>query len=243
MSDGLPPALDVVPGERLTDPGWLGDRIAATGRYYRTPDRGVAATLWWYSSSFVLLGPTLHALALFGVATRIDPGQLRLQLTPYGPLGRVLSRDEPVDGGAEGLGRHLDAALSAVIDPLVEVAGVRPQRLWAIAVDSAANRLLNERRPDLAGPVAAASRWLRPAPRFVDVVPGPVDSAADSAVDSTVDSAVDSAVPAQRFVRRGSCCLIFRIPGESVCASCPRQRPEDRAERLAAQARYLRGLG
>jgi ferric iron reductase protein FhuF len=55
----------------------------------------------------------------------------------------------------------------------------------------------------LAAPLAAAVGAPLPVPRYVDV---------------------DGA----RFTRRASCCLLYRVPHEPMCTSCPRRPPTER---------------
>jgi hypothetical protein len=55
----------------------------------------------------------------------------------------------------------------------------------------------------LAAPLAEAVGPPLPAPRYVDV-------------------------RGARFTRRASCCLLYRIPHEPLCTSCPRRPPEQR---------------
>jgi ferric iron reductase protein FhuF len=88
---------------------------------------------------------------------------------------------------------------------------MRERPLWAIATDSVANRLLAlgravgdvARATALAAPLAAAVGAPLPVPRYVDV----------------------GGVP---FTRRASCCLLYRVPHEPMCISCPRRPPEER---------------
>ncbi|HVD26925.1 MAG TPA: (2Fe-2S)-binding protein, partial [Mycobacteriales bacterium] len=83
--------------------------------------------------------------------------------------------------------------------------------LWAIATDSVANRLLALGRAvgdvpaatALAAPLAAAVGAPLPVPRYVDV-------------------------DGVRFTRRASCCLLYRMPHEPMCTSCPRRPPTER---------------
>jgi ferric iron reductase protein FhuF len=88
---------------------------------------------------------------------------------------------------------------------------MRQRPLWAIATDSLANRLLALGRAagDVAGatrlaaPLAEAMGSPLPRPRYVDV-------------------------RGTRFTRRASCCLLYRIPHQPLCTSCPRRPPEER---------------
>ncbi|MGX5657768.1 (2Fe-2S)-binding protein, partial [Geodermatophilus nigrescens] len=52
-------------------------------------------------------------------------------------------------------------------------------------------------------PVAAAVGHPMPAPRYTDV-------------------------GGTRFVRRASCCLLVRLPGQPMCTACPARAPEHR---------------
>jgi ferric iron reductase protein FhuF len=66
----------------------------------------------------------------------------------------------------------------------------------------------------LAGPLAAAVGTPLPAPRYVDV-------------------------GGARFTRRASCCLLYRVPHEPMCTSCPRRPPAERAILLEDTAARL----
>lgn len=223
--DGLPPAPVTLPGSLLTDESWLAERVDQTGRQFGCAERRTNATLWWYSASVVLLGPVVHALVAGGTAGALTPSSLRFTLRFNGYLERVIPGPD-LDPGPAALGRHLDDVLARVIEPLARTGRASERSLWAIAADSLAIRVLAEtavspggtdRAPELATAVAEASLRLRPLPRYQDVR-GRSDG------------------PARRYVRRGSCCLLFRVP-DGLCISCPKQTPADRLERLREHAR------
>lgn len=117
-------------------------------------------------------------------------------------------------GDADEFGRRLQTMLGLIIDPLSAVCGVRPARFWAIASDALGNRLLAEGRTDLAGAIASAAGMIEP--RYVQVQAGSGRWA---------------------YLRRASCCMIFRLPGQELCVSCPRQTPAQRQDRLEQYAR------
>ncbi len=110
-----------------------------------------------------------------------------------------------------------------MVDAVAAAGGMRPRPLWAIAADSLANRLLalgralgeEHRVTALAAPLAAAVGPPLPAPRYVDVA-------------------------GVRFTRRVSCCLLYRLPPEPLCTSCPRRPAAERAVLLEDTAARMR---
>jgi ferric iron reductase protein FhuF len=207
-----PPMGTVVPAARLADPGWTAQVLTERGARQRTTDRRVLATLWWYSVSSVLLTPALAGLVTGRpLSARLADTRLHL-LAGSVPIAATTSA---AGVGADPLA-DLRASLEAVVGAVAEAGGTRSRPLWAIATDSLANRLLALGRAvgdvdavtALAGPLAAAIGEPMPAPRYVDVA------------RSTGGTA--------RFTRRASCCLLYRVPHEVVCTSCPRRDPAER---------------
>ena len=208
-----PPSATSVPAADLADPAVVAALVAA-----RTPGRvepRVAATVWWYSASAVLLTPSLAGLVT-GIPLSARPGELTLAVGPGGLPVAATSSALGADPGAE-----LRELLAAVIGALAEVSGMRARPLWAIATDALAGQLLTLGRvvgavpavTALAAPLAAAIGTPLPAPRYVDVA-------------------------GTRFVRRASCCLVYRLPGGPLCTSCPRRPPAERQRLLEDAARW-----
>ncbi|MGY1746135.1 (2Fe-2S)-binding protein [Blastococcus sp. SYSU D00695] len=213
-----PPVGTVVPGPLLADAAWTAERVDELGLRYRGGDRRVLATVWWYSLSAVLVTPALAGLVT-GVPLSARLPDLAVTLLAGGTPVAAVSAGRGGDVAAD-----LRETLGAVVGAVATAEGLRPAPLWAVATDSIANRLLalGRARGDvpaataLAGPLAAAVGPPLPAPRYVDVGPRAV-----------------------RFTRRASCCLLYRLPGEATCTSCPRRTPferqvllEDTAERI-----------
>jgi hypothetical protein len=211
-----PPSAAVVPATLLADAGWTAEVLAVRGSRLRTTDRRVLATVWWYSASSVLLAP-----ALAGLATGI-PLSARLP-----DLGVSVRADGlPVAAVAAAAGGHvatdLRTTLTAVVGAVAAAGRMRERPLWAIATDSIANRLLDLGRAlgdvpgvtALAAPLAAAVGTPLPTPRYVDV-------------------------GRARFVRRASCCLVDATPHGSLCTSCPRRPPDERAVLLGRAAAWV----
>ena len=212
-----PPTAAALPAALLADAEWTAGRLAALGERYGSGDRRVLATVWWYSASSVLLTP-----ALAGLATGL-PLSGRLADTSVALLagGTPVAATSSAPGGDPA--GELRETLAAVIDAVAVAGGMRPRPLWAIAADSLANRLLalgralgDERRvTGLAAPLAAAVGPPLPAPRYVDVA-------------------------GMRFPRRVSCCLLYRLPPEPLCTSCPRRPAPEREVLLEDAASRMR---
>ena len=208
----------VLPGAVLTDPRWLARRVEDTGRRWNHDDPRVNGTLWWYSASSTLVAAPLAMLLATGRAPDPRPGRLSVSLQPNGYLRSA--RSDRLLPSVAAFADALVEAHSGVIDALAEVSGAAPRALWAIATDSIANRALEAGRAagdeDRGGGLARAvcRPPLLPA-RYVDVE-GPGRT--------------------RRFVRRGSCCLIYVATDGGKCASCPRRAPDDRRAELIRRA-------
>jgi ferric iron reductase protein FhuF len=209
----------VLPGTALTDPAVMSRFVADCRRRWSTTDDRVAGTLWWYSTSSVVLTALLTRLAEIDLAA--DPALDRLRVH-VGEDGRIVNA---YPGGllpeVADLPAALRAALSPVLATLSEVSGVRLPPLWAITTDAVANSLLRAWR-ELGSPAKGVEQasWLvagmgspLPPARFVELEGKPL-------------------------VRRVSCCLIDHA-GFAACASCPHQDPEVRRTRMLAAARLL----
>jgi hypothetical protein len=199
---------------QLADAAVTADLVAERARALGTADLRVAATMWWYSASAVLLAPPLAGLVT-GVPLSARPADLELSVGPGGLPVAATSAALTAD-----LGSELRELLTTVIGAVAGAGRLRERPLWAIATDSLATGLLTLGRvlgdvpavTGLAGRLAAAVGPELPTPRYVDVA-------------------------GTRFVRRASCCLIYRLPGGPLCTSCPRRPPAERTallERAAA---------
>jgi ferric iron reductase protein FhuF len=201
-----PPSAAVVPAVLLADPDWTAGVLTARAARQRTDDRRVLATVWWYSVSSVLLTPVLAGLVT-GVSLSARLEDTRLSVL----AGNLPVAATAASGSGRDLTTDLRTTLAAVVAAVAEAGAVRERPLWAIATDSLANRLLALGRAvrdvpaatALAGPLAEAVGAPLPAPRYVEVA-------------------------GARFVRRASCCLLYRVPHEVVCTSCPRRDPAQR---------------
>jgi hypothetical protein len=200
-----PPGAAAVPAVRLADPGWTAERLAVRAARGGTADRRVLATVWWYSASSVLVTPVLAGLVIG------RPLSARLADTTLWELAGGLPVAATSSAPGEDPAAQLRDALAAAGAAVAAAGRLRERPLWAIATDSIANRLLAlgealgdvPRATALAAPLAAAVGPPLPAPRYVDV-------------------------RGRRWTRRASCCLLYRVPGEPLCTSCPRRPPAER---------------
>jgi ferric iron reductase protein FhuF len=210
-----PASATAFPAVRFADPAWTAELLALRSQRHGSPGEGsrnarVLATVWWYSASSVLLTPPLA-----GLVTGI-PLSGRLEDLTVSVLPSLVPIAAEARGPGSGdLVADLRNSLGAVVAAVAEAGRMRERPLWAIATDSVADRLLVlgramgevGRATALAAPLAAAVGPSMPVPRYEDV-------------GST------------RFVRRASCCLLYRVPGGTTCTSCPRRPPEERQSLL-----------
>ncbi|WP_369140862.1 (2Fe-2S)-binding protein [Modestobacter versicolor] len=201
-----PPTATALPAARLADPGWTAAVLDARALRQRTDDRRVLATVWWYSVSSVLLTPVLAGLVT-GVPLSARLADTRVHLL----AGQAPVAATARPAGGRDVVADLRTTIAEVVAAVAGAGGMRERPLWAIATDTLANRLLALGRAvgdvaaatALAGPLAAAVGSPLPAPRYVDVA-------------------------GARFTRRASCCLLYRLPHEVLCTSCPRRDPVQR---------------
>ena len=212
----VPPAsAPLVPGVLLADPGQVAPLIEARIPP-RTADRRVAATVWWYSASAVLVTP-----ALAGLVTGIPlSGRLADTSLEFRPDGL------PVAASSSAPGRDVPAelreTLSAVVAAVAAAGRMRERPLWAITTDSIANQLLALGRA--LGDVLAATAHAAP---LAEAIGGPLPAPRYDDVGGA------------RFTRRASCCLIEELPSGSRCTSCPRRPPAERHALLVQAARWF----
>jgi ferric iron reductase protein FhuF len=207
-----PPGLPSAPATLLAAPERVGVLLEAWGARQGIADRRVLATTWWYSASTVLLAPPLAGL----VTGRPLSGRLEDLTVSVRPDGLPAAAVASAPGGEPG--EELRTTLAALVAAVAAVGRMRERPLWGIATDSLATVLLALGRAlgDVPGatahavPLVAAIGTPMPVPRYVDV-------------------------SGARFVRRASCCLVDRLPGGSLCTSCPRRPP---AERRALLERF-----
>ena len=211
-----PPAAGIVPATALADPGWTAELLTLRSQGQGTADRRVLATVWWYSASSALFTPPLAGLLTgFPLSARLP--DLTVSMLP----SLVPIAAEAVGPGSGDLAADLRESLGAVVAAVAEAGGMRERPLWAIATDSLAGRLLAlgravgdvARATALAAPLADGVGPPLPAPRYEDVEAG-------------------------RFVRRASCCLIYRLPHQTLCTSCPRRPPAERKALLERLSGY-----
>lgn len=232
--DGYGPLGDPAPGPALTgellvDRDWLADRVADTVARWDCPDLRTAGTLWWYSASVTVV-IAWPAAALTGTdGPDMDPQHLRGRLTEYGYLRSLRSaRSVPAADSARS---HRELC-GEIIAGLAAVSGASERALWAIASDSLAGRMVDAVSAGAdrgAAHTLTAQIFTAPLirPRFFDL------TADDEGLAAAVPSAVGEPLPtgARRVVRRGSCCLIYQVPGEGgKCRNCPRRTPVEKTE-------------
>ncbi|MBA3800942.1 MAG: (2Fe-2S)-binding protein [Geodermatophilaceae bacterium] len=222
-----PAPFDRASFERVQDVDWLEYQLDLQAQRWPSVDRRVLATLWWYSVSQVFLTPTLASLFVTGCALSPRPADVELHCLPDGRIFTARSTAVLVESDVvDSVAAALRDGLAMAIPEVARAGATRERPLWALATDSLANRLLwlgrtsgaVDRATSLATTLVQLIGPPMPAPRYVDIQRRPPRA-------GTV-----------RFVRRGSCCLVYLEPGEAKCASCPRISPVSREALLTTAA-------
>lgn len=202
----LAPGACGIPATRALDPVWLGERVVGSEQLWRTDDRRVLATIWWYSASMWLQMPSLASLLVTGTA--LSPALSDLTLHQRGDLCEGATSTAVLADPAE-LAPSLRKAFARIISVLAEVGHMRTRPLWALASDSTANALL--RLGAATGQVRRATSLAVDLSREVGPpLPEPV---------------FVRAARSETRVRRTSCCLLHLAPGLPMCRSCPKLGP------------------
>lgn len=224
-------------GALLRDSDWVAQQVRRSALRWRTDSPRVAATLWWYTASSVLLAPPLLTGFLTGHSVHPGPEGLTLHFAEAGRLTAARPTPALTPLSASDVAEPVRALLELCVEGLAGAAGLRPRPLWSLATDSLAGLLVRAGRES--GRLEESTAWALalaerighplPRPRWVDV---PVPDGSDGLFPVPPPDA-----PAEeRFVRRGSCCLIYETPGEAKCAGCPRRTPRDRTLQLELAA-------
>lgn len=191
----------------FADADWTAQRLRELAVRYGTGEPAVLAALWWYSASAVLVAPALAGLVTGRpLSARLTDTSVTLLADglPIGATSSAPGGDVPAE---------LRGTLSAAVTAVAAAGGVRTRPLWAIATDSIASRLL------------MVGSQVGDVPRATALA---VSLAGEIGPPLLTPGFVD--VAGTRFVRRVSCCQLYRAPGQPMCTACPR-RPE--AERTA----------
>ncbi|WP_134323941.1 (2Fe-2S)-binding protein [Cumulibacter soli] len=214
------PAVEI-PATWCLDSDWIQEQIRLRGDIWGIDDRFVLGTLWWYSASTWLVMPAVTSWYVTGraLSPRLEDTRLFHRPDSRIPGSRSVSiGPEPIADVAALLGN----SLAQVIDVLAAIIGKGERRLWSFAVDAIVGRLL------WAGQLTG---------RTAEVL-----TSADRLI-SQMGRALGVTLPAPRLtttptgeshLRRGSCCLLYRVPAEAKCSTCPRQLPQERLARLTA---------
>lgn len=200
----------------VLDPAWLQEQIRLRGQRWRTEDRRVLATLWWYSASVWIPGPTLASLVLADAPLSPSPTNVAMHWLPDSRIAGATSSAVLAGSPLSSAGAALRESLGEYIAAVARAGSMRERPLWAIAADSIAGRLLwieratGRRASMIADELAAAIGTSLPRFRYLDI-------------------AGRTGAPT-RVVRRGSCCLLYAAPGQDKCSDCPGRRRGRSAE-------------
>ncbi|CAM2893251.1 hypothetical protein SAXI111661_06975 [Saccharomonospora xinjiangensis] len=216
-----------LPATALADPAWVAEDLRRARHLHGSASPTVLSTIRWYSASSVLVAPALEPWVHIGVARDPALEAVTLDVTADGRFLDAHSA-RTLRGGVADLGTALAVTVNAAVTAFAHAGGASPRALWAVAVDSIANRLLW---------TAATAGKPDSAPLLADELADHMKHAAGG-----LPGCVWNGSPLPRFVtvgdrlvvRRSSCCLLYEAPTSQAdkCASCPRQTPAQREQRL-----------
>ncbi|ACU96026.1 Fe-S oxidoreductase [Saccharomonospora viridis] len=216
-----------LPATSLTDPAWLADDLRRARRLHGPAGPVVLGTIRWYSASSVLVAPTLEPWVHTGVARDPALDAVTFDITDDGRFLDAYSTRTL--GPAPGeLAAALVRTIDAVVTAFSRASGASPRALWAIAIDSIANRLLwaGSTTGDADAAKRSAEELAEHMAHAAHDVPGCVWNGSPRPRFTTVGGRL--------VVRRSSCCLVYEAPATlgAKCVSCPRQTPTERERRL-----------
>ncbi|MFC4374562.1 (2Fe-2S)-binding protein [Nocardia halotolerans] len=220
--------MSTAPGRLLADPAWVAARIGEMSRAWGTETPRVGATLWWCMVASALVDQITTAYATGRPAPLPALDELDCVVRPDGGVERVRfhafaaettvgsgtvtdeacgAAHEPAVRTETAVGRALRETLTTVIPQVAAVSGAAAPALWAIVSDAIGNRALDAGARDAGTELATEVGSRLPTPRFVTLG------------DRT-------------FVKRISCCLVYEVPGATMCTSCPKRPPAERTALL-----------
>lgn len=214
-------ALLLGPGEQpmplalIDDPAWLTEQLRLRAQIWSMDDQRVLATLWWYSASTWTIGPTVTSLVLGEPILSARVGDLDLHWRPDSRITGATSRRRCASSGdrVDTAARTLRELYDHTVPVLADHVGMRPRPLWAIAADALASRLLWIERAvtptDESSPCATS-------------LLGPLSESIGHPLPRTGYARADDSARAHTL--RCSCCLLYLVPGQRPCTSCPRVR-------------------
>ncbi|OBG72428.1 iron reductase [Mycobacterium sp. E2462] len=182
------------------------DLVDATARYYGTPDLRIGASLVHLAHASRLWSPVLACALAHRVLPRLDELQRAAD-------GARLRLPEPVGDpvGDDPAGELYRAVVERHLHPLA--AGLRVKLAPALLAGNVASalfgaaRALCAARPDLRRRIAATTGDL---------------------LGTGILAGSGVSTGAHLGFRRRSCCLFYRLPGQSVCGDCVFDRPPGR---------------
>jgi ferric iron reductase protein FhuF len=209
----------------VTDPDWLGEIIARTGRIIGTEDQMVASSIFIQGYAYRLLALAVACLTVGGVVPRakldqvaVGLGRGRVSKVAYlepvidrlgdGEPARYLSNPEVID---HALGLIIEGTIEGHLRPLIAATRCRvrvgERLLWGnvAASGSTAFRTME----------GSLGRWIEPlGQRFFELVPPELDGLGSYLMIEKPDGRHGW------FWERTNCCLFYRIEGQEKCSDC-----------------------
>ncbi|GAA0925667.1 (2Fe-2S)-binding protein [Nonomuraea longicatena] len=191
-----------------TDPGALGERVAAVAGRLGTDDSRVAASILFQGLAARLWSPLLGAAVLADLLLDLPPERLHWRPTSSGPLPLRIHSPAGRHLPARPAGSLYHVAIAGLLEPLADavhgLVRLAPGVMWGNVASSLAGTVgaLAAHRPDTARQAVPLAR----------------DLLAIGLLRGTGEYAEPA--PGHHFFVRRSCCLYYRLPGGGKCGDC-----------------------
>jgi ferric iron reductase protein FhuF len=211
------PRAGALPARLFGEAGGVATLLAAAAAHRRPADERALASLWsrWYFAK--LVPPVLLCGVVRGVALPLDIAGTGVVLGPNGlPHAIALPGAGAPCGGCDPFALFAPLVLghvAAVVEALAAHVRLAPRILWnnaAVYADWALRRMAED--PGVPQDAARRALALVERPDWPGGRPNPFHA-----------PVWERPVPGGVQRTRRQCCLLYRLPGEGSCRTCPRQ--------------------
>jgi ferric iron reductase protein FhuF len=203
--------------------------LARVGRRWETDDRRVQAAFFAHEYSWRVAGPAIAAYLAEARVPELAPEHVAVRFDADGSVRPIafrshafagLTREVNGDALLHHLKRDLEEHLAVTVAALRAHAPLGARALWALAADASASAFLTA-----GAALGDQGRARERAETFLELSESTLRTLGTFLTLEYGDRS-------EIFLRRGSCCLSYRIGDHEYCATCPLIPPEETERRL-----------